>query len=145
MKLIQFGWKIAKNGRMTRVIKHNRPPVRVTNRMLTPAQTERREILIMLAKRRKEKEKEMKYKLIKTQESMEKNMKAKQKRYQYRHFCTACKRIKPIKNGVYDITSNGMLLIKGNCGTCDKRMSRMLRKANQEEMKAIGQPIQIIY
>lgn len=137
MKFIQLGWQTSRSGRLTRVVRNRE--IRVPNyRLLNPMQRERFEILKILSKKRKEQIKQQKKDIQKSQIKVETKFKQQEKKKEHKAFCSTCKLIKVLKNTTFNVTPNGMLYVRGECNICNKKNTRMLRKATAEELKAIG-------
>ena len=141
MRIVRLGWRISRSGRMVQVIKNRQRIIkkRLENHSLPPYQREKLEILQILNKKRIERERELKWQLNKNQKKAQRMLLHQDKKPEYKSYCSSCNLVKSLNNITYDITENGMLYIKGECSRCGrKNISRMLRRATPEELKAAG-------
>ena len=140
MRLIRLEWKTDK-GRLIRVVKRRNKIVaeQPTKRILTPIQQEKVQILTMLSRRRKKKEKELKDKLKRAQTKFERDIILQEKQKSFKQFCIKCKLVKNMKPVNYGVTETGLLFVQGECLHCGKKnIARVLRKATEEEKKVAG-------
>lgn len=141
MKIVRLEWKTNRYGRLIRVVKrHNKiAAIQPTRRILNPIQQEKVQIISMLAKRRKKKEKELRDKLRKAQTKFEKEIILQEKKKGFKQFCIKCQLVKNMKVVTYGVTSTGLLFVQGECMACSKKnIARVLRKATEDEKKAAG-------
>lgn len=95
-----------------------------------------------MQKKRKEIEKEKKKKVEQELNKRDALLKSKEKKEAKKAFCGKCKKMRDVNNVTYGVAKNPktyLLYIQGECVKCGKtKISRILRKATDEEIKAFG-------